>query len=216
MNIETVVEDGDTLIRRLELGAWETNAYAVVCRHTQQSVLVDVPPGARTIVKELRGTSLKYILLTHSHIDHFAGLRATRARLPAPVAVHPADNREWLPFPPEILLRHLEVFTAGKLRLQAIHTPGHTPGSTCFRVGNYLLSGDTVFPGGPGRTISPSDFRTMVESFRSRIIPLPDTTRIFPGHGPSTILGNEKAAFEGFLSRSHAATLHGDVVWAES
>jgi len=84
VNIERVVQDSDVRIDRLELGAWETNAYVIVCQRSGQSILVDVPPGARTIVKHLRGTELKYILLTHSHIDHYAGLMATRDRLMAP------------------------------------------------------------------------------------------------------------------------------------
>ncbi|OGO39302.1 MAG: hypothetical protein A2147_05535 [Chloroflexi bacterium RBG_16_57_8] len=216
MNIDIVVDEDHVRIQRLELGAWATNAYIVVCQHTGRSILIDVPPGARTLVKNLRGTDLQRILLTHSHIDHYAGLKATRARITAPVAAHPADNREWLPFPPEILLHDGDIIDVGQLRVQAIHTPGHTPGSMCFRVGNYLLAGDTVFPGGPGRTVSAADFRTVVESFLTKILPLPDNIQVFPGHGAPTVLGKEKKEFAAFSSRPHDPKLHGDVAWLTS
>ena len=85
MSAQIVAQDSAMQIRKLELGAWATNAYIVVCLETRQSVLVDVPPGARTLLKELRGTELTQILLTHSHIDHYAGLKAFRDRLTVPV-----------------------------------------------------------------------------------------------------------------------------------
>ena len=214
--MDIVVDTSTLRIERLETGSWATNCYIVVCPRTGDSVLVDVPPGARTIVKHLRGTRLRYILLTHSHIDHYTGLRATRDRVKAPVAVHAADSRKWLPFPPEILLNDGDIIAAGDVRIEAIFTPGHTPGSMCFHVGSYLLSGDTLFPGGPGRTVSPADFRQIETSLREKIFVLPDDTEVFPGHGPSTILKKEKAEFAVFSSRPHDPSLHGDVVWLTS
>jgi glyoxylase-like metal-dependent hydrolase (beta-lactamase superfamily II) len=187
-----------------------------VCKRTGSSILIDVPPGARTLIKHLRGTQLQRILLTHSHIDHYAGLKAFRSRLMAPVAVHPQDNREWLPFPPEIMLGDGDIIRAGDVTLQAIHTPGHTPGSTSFRIGDYLIGGDTLFPGGPGRTVSAADFRTMLETVLTKILPMPDSVRVFPGHGAPTTLGKEKREFTAFSSRPHDPKLHGDVVWLTS
>jgi glyoxylase-like metal-dependent hydrolase (beta-lactamase superfamily II) len=125
VNIDVVVDVPHVRITRLELGAWATNAYIVLSPQTNESVLVDVPPGARTLAKQLRRTTLKCILLTHSHIDHYAGLKALRDRIVAPVGVHVADSREWLPFPPEMLLKDGDVIRLGKLKIQAIYTPGH-------------------------------------------------------------------------------------------
>ena len=216
MKIETVVDEKDLRIVRLELSSWTTNAYVVICPETKKSILVDVPPGALTLLKALKGTDLQCILLTHSHIDHYAGLPAFRDRLNVPYAVHPKDNQKWLPFPPEILVRNGAVFKAGRVRLEAIYTPGHTPGSTCYRVGDYLLAGDTVFPGGPGRTVSAGAFRSVVRSFQQRILPLPDNMKAFPGHGDATVLGKEKREFAAFLARPHDPKLHGDIVWLTS
>ena len=211
--VEIIVDSRDLLIERLVLGSWATNAYIVVCPHTGESALVDAPPGARTMVKELKGTKLRYILLTHNHIDHIAGLRATRDRIVAPLAVHPADNEKCLPFAPEILLNDGDILSVGALKIEALHTPGHTPGSMCFRIGKCLISGDTIFPGGPGRTVAPSDFRRIVESITEKILALPEETEIYPGHGPSTTLKKEKGEILAFKSRQHDPNLCGDVVW---
>jgi len=94
-----------------------------------------------------------------------------------------------------------------------LHTPGHTPGSLCFRVGRYLISGDTIFPGGPGRTSSPDDFKQIIKSITEKIFVLPDDTQIYPGHGNSTVLKNEKEEFAVFASRPHEPNLCGEVLW---
>ncbi len=207
-----IVNDRDIRIERMELGSWATNAYTVVCPQTGESALIDAPPEAWTIVKKLKDTNLKYILLTHSHIDHIAGLTALRKRVPAPLAVHAADNQEWLPFPPEILLKDGDVVQVGRIRIEALYTPGHTPGSMCFRMGKYLLSGDTLFPGGPGRTVGPAEFKLIIKSITEKILVLPDDTAVFPGHGDATVLRKEKEEFAVFASRPHS-DLSGDVVW---
>jgi len=211
-----IVDNQDFRIVRLELGSWATNAYIVVCAKTRMSALIDVPPGALAIVKNLAGTELKYILLTHSHIDHIAGLPAIRKRIYAPLAVHTADNQKWLPFPPEILLRDGELIQVGRIQMEALYTPGHTPGSMCFRIQDYLLSGDTLFPGGPGRTVGPGEFRQIVRSLKKKIFTLPDGVRFFPGHGEAAILKPEKEQFALFSSRKHDPQLCGDVLWLTS
>lgn len=214
--MDIIVDDDELKIERLELSIYATNAYIVICNRTGESVLIDAPTGALKIVKQLRGTQLKWILLTHSHIDHIGGLAAIRKRVIAPLAVHEADNDTWLPFAPQRLLKDGDVLSFGKFRIQAIHIPGHTPGSMGFRIGKYLLAGDTLFPGGPGRTADPEAFRQIVLSITEKIFALPDDTEIYPGHGASTTVEKARQEYSVFSSRPHDENLYGDVVWLTS
>ncbi len=198
---------------RLELSSYATNAYIVVCPRTGRSALIDVPAGARTIVKALKGTQLDWILLTHSHIDHIEGLRATRARLPAALAVHEADNQKWIPVRPDMALNDGDGLKVGKVTIEAIYTPGHTPGSMCFKVGDFLLAGDTLFPGGPGRTITPAAFQQIIKSISEKLFVLPHEIQVYPGHGTSTTLQQARQEYADFASRQHDPKLCGDVTW---
>jgi hydroxyacylglutathione hydrolase len=99
------------------------------------------------------------------------------------------------------------------VRLEVLHTPGHTPGSLCFLTGHYLLAGDTIFPGGPGKTSSPEALRQIVLSIERKVMVLSDDTHICPGHGPSTVLAKEKRDFAVFRSRPDDPALCGDVLW---
>jgi len=210
-----IVEDNTIRLERLELGPFGTNAYIVGCPATQESVLVDAPAEPKVIMDRLGSASLKYILLTHNHIDHIGALAQLRAKLKVPLAAHSADTSNLTP-PPEILLNDGDVIRLAELEFAVLHTPGHTPGSLCFKVGRYLISGDTIFPGGPGKTGSPDAFRQIIKSIREKIFVLPDDTQIYPGHGDSSEAKKEKGEFAVFASRSHAQDLHGDVLWLES
>jgi len=207
-----VAKDGIVQIERLELGAFGTNAYIVVCQLTKDSVLVDAPGEVPKVMERLRGTNPRYILITHDHWDHLGALSQLKSELKVPIAAHPADSPN-LPSTPEILLNDGDVVTFGNVKLEVLHTPGHTPGSICFLTGNYLLSGDTIFPGGPGKTSSPAAFEQIVESITSKIFVLPGDTQVFPGHGDSTLLEKEKQQFEAFSSRPRKPNLCGDVLW---
>jgi glyoxylase-like metal-dependent hydrolase (beta-lactamase superfamily II) len=94
-----------------------------------------------------------------------------------------------------------------------LHTPGHSPGSICFLTGNILLAGDTIFPGGPGKTGSPDDFREIIHSLEQKIFVLPDDTKIFPGHGEPTTVKDAKQEYAVFSGKSHNPDLYGDVLW---
>lgn len=207
-----IVEDDAIRLERLELGPFGTNAYIVSCPGTGESVLVDAPAEPKVIMNRLGSATLKYVLLTHNHLDHIGALAELRAELEVPLAAHSADAGNLTP-PPEILLNDGDVIGLGELKFTILHTPGHTPGSLCFKVGPYLLSGDTIFPGGPGKTGSPDDFRRIIKSIAEKIFVLPDDTRIYPGHGDSTVLKKEKDEFAIFASKPHALDLRGDVLW---
>ena len=202
-------------IERLELGPWGTNAYIITCLQTKASVLIDAPSDASVIIEKLKGTDLKYILLTHNHMDHTGALSELKFKLNVLVAAYAADASR-LPLKPDILLDDGVKIAVGNITLKALHTPGHTPGSLCFEVSGYLISGDTIFSGGPGKTNLPADLSQIIESIVEKIFKLSDDTQIFPGHGEATTLKKEKGEFAVFSSRSHDSNLCGDVLWLSS
>ncbi|UCD22526.1 MAG: MBL fold metallo-hydrolase [Chloroflexota bacterium] len=207
-----LAEDSTLRIERLELGPFGTNSYIVTCRRTGDSVLIDAPAEPNIIKEKLKTTIPQYILLTHNHIDHIGALAQLRAELKVPLAAHASDAKNLTPFP-ETLLNDDDTIWLGELKFTVLHTPGHTPGSLCFLVGCYLISGDTIFPGGPGRTGSPDDFKQIINSITEKILVLPDDTQIYPGHGNSAVLKNEKEEFAVFCSRPHEPNLCGEVLW---
>ncbi|MFC1903416.1 MBL fold metallo-hydrolase [Chloroflexota bacterium] len=207
-----MTKDNKLQIEKLQLGPFGTNAYILTCQQTGDSVLVDAPGEANKIIAELKGTSPRYILLTHNHMDHTGALAELRSILKIPLAAHPADAGI-LPSPPEIQLKDSDNILFGKIKLEVSHTPGHTPGSLCFKTGKYLISGDTIFPGGPGKTRTPADFQQIIQSITSRIFILDDDIQVYPGHGDATVLKKEKEEFAVFSSRRHNSNLCGDVLW---
>lgn len=210
-----VVKNEYVQIDRLKLGSFDTNSYILTCPLTEDSVLVDAPAEPSEILKALKETNPIYILITHNHMDHLGALSEIKSKLRIPIGAHRMDAKG-LPLRPEILLEDGEKVSYGNISLKVLHTPGHTPGSLCFLMGKHLISGDTIFPGGPGKTKSPTDLKLIIESITNKIFVLPDDTAIYPGHGDSTILRKEKEEFSIFSSRSHDPNLFGDVLWLSS
>jgi glyoxylase-like metal-dependent hydrolase (beta-lactamase superfamily II) len=213
--MDLVVKNEYVQIDRLKLGSFDTNSYILTCRLTGDSVLVDAPAEASEILKALKETHPRYILITHNHMDHLGALSEIKSKLRIPVGAHRMDAKG-LPLRPEILLEDGEKVSYGNTSLKVLHTPGHTPGSLCFSMGTHLIVGDTIFPGGPGKTKSPEDLKLIIGSITSKIFVLPDDTAIYPGHGDSTLLRKEKQEFSIFSSRSHDPNLFGDVLWLSS
>ena len=210
-----VVKTETIQIERYELGPFGTNSYIMTCLTTSDSVVFDAPGDAPEILVQLEHTNPKYILMTHNHMDHTGALAELKSALNVPLSAHAADA-DRLPIPADKLLADGEAITFGNINLAVLHTPGHTPGSLCFYTKGYLISGDTLFPDGPGKTGSSADFRLIVESLRDKIFVLPDDTQVFAGHGDDTVLGKEKQAFEAFSARPHDSNLCGDVLWSKS
>ncbi|MDP9373969.1 MAG: MBL fold metallo-hydrolase [Chloroflexota bacterium] len=190
-------------IAKLALGPLDNNVYVVACSRTGESIVVDASHDAERIVAATAGTTPRAILLTHGDRDHVDALEDLRARLRVPVGVHPADAA-MLPAPPDFTLADGETVAVGDGALRVIHTPGHTPGSVCFHLGPdaTLLSGDTLFPGGPGATRGDRErFAQIIAAIRDKLFVLPDETIVRPGHGADTTIGAEKPHLREWIDR---------------
>jgi len=150
------------------------------------------------------------IVATHGHNDHINAAGALADALGAPIWIHPDDLMLWeVVYPdraPDELLVDGQWLSAGSTMLQVLHTPGHSPGGCCFYDADaeVLFSGDTLFQGGPGATgRSYSDFPTIIESIRTRLLTLPPETQVFTGHGASTTIGAEAPHLAEWIERGH-------------
>jgi glyoxylase-like metal-dependent hydrolase (beta-lactamase superfamily II) len=199
-------------IRQVSCGPYDNNCYVLVCPKTGESVMVDTPAEPEQALALAKGTKVTAILMTHCHGDHITGHNEIRRATGAPVWVHESEAGA-LPVPPEHHFQHNGSITFGDVTVRTIHVPGHTTGGTCLLWRNQLISGDTLFPDGPGKTWSPEAFMQLVASLKERIFTLPDDVAVYPGHGRSTVLGREKAQFRDFERRQHRPGLCGDVVW---
>ena len=177
-----------------EEGGEETTQCTVSLVKDKDIVMI-VDPGTMkdrqmlidALAKEgLQINDVNYVCITHSHMDHIGALSDLRSGLKVPLGAHALDSGK-LAEPPEIMLKDGDTITLGNLTLEVLHTPGHTPGSLCFRTGKYLISGDTLFPGGPGKSWSPGALKQMIDSITKKLFVLPDDTQVYPGHGETAV-----------------------------
>ncbi|MDQ3537379.1 MAG: MBL fold metallo-hydrolase [Actinomycetota bacterium] len=193
--------DGTVEIRKLSVGAMDNNAYVLVDTGSGAALLIDAADEAERLLAEVDGMDLTAIVTTHGHRDHWQALNRLADLTGAPVWLHP-DDASMVPRAADRAAAHDEVlrFGAGSVRL--LHTPGHTSGSTCLLLGDgHLFTGDTLFPGGPGRTTSVEDFAAIMRSLRERVFTLGDDTWVYPGHGDDTTLGAERGSLDEWQAR---------------
>ncbi len=191
-------------------GPLDTNAYIVACPQTRQAAIVDPAPDSyeRLIAFIQEGNLAPVaILLTHSHWDHIADVKAIKIKYSIPVSIHPLDAPNlknpgadglpcWLDIPGVVadrLIKEGDVIAIGNLTFKVIETPGHTPGGVCFYCSDegILLSGDTLFKGTIGNVSFPTSRPDLMWESLRKLSLLPKGTRVYPGHGSSTTIGDE-------------------------
>ncbi len=170
----------------------EVNAYIVSCAATREAVVID--PGLPTdkIAEQLKGTTVRWIIATHCHPGHVAGKDEVKELAGGQTALHAADAKQFLRSADRYLIDGDEL-EFGEFRISVMHTPGHTPGSVCYVVANHAFVGDTILAGGIGRQTPETDLRRQMMSIGTKLLKLPLTTALYPGHGPATSLERELA-----------------------
>ena len=207
--------DGEIKITKINMGPCNNNGYIVVCPETNEGVIIDTPAEPEKLLGQLSGIDIKAILITHGHQDHLLGFDEITSTVSAPVSIGASDTH-FLPSSPSRQLEDGDTISFGNQTITALSTPGHTDGSTCYLIGNHLFSGDTLFPGGPGKSRSPEAFKQEIESITSKLLTLSEDTHVYPGHGADTSIGDAKSQYHVFSSKTHPSDLQGDVSWLES
>lgn len=192
------------------------NGFVVACEDTRQGILIDPGDEVGRLLETVtaRDLQIRYILLTHAHVDHITGVARAREALKAPVGLHPDDQflydgavREGLRFglrvdpppPVDFFYDGPGPYRFGQYEARIHHTPGHCPGGVCIQVGRagesglHLFVGDTLFAGSIGRTDLPGgDTETLLRSIHEVLLPFGDDAIVYPGHGPATTIGQER------------------------
>lgn len=190
----------------------DNNNYVIIDEETLEAVLIDCSHSDDAIMDYIReqGATLKYILLTHGHLDHVMGVSHFQKKYKVPVyvakedAVLMAGINTWtrmlgwpetkVPKADEILSDNNDLML-GKNKIQVIKTAGHTQGCVCYLIGDNLFSGDTLFRGTYGRTDLPGSNQEQMNNSLQILFKLPDETKVFPGHGAPTTIGDEKKLY---------------------
>jgi glyoxylase-like metal-dependent hydrolase (beta-lactamase superfamily II) len=192
-------EGDDLIVRKIRVGTMENNTYVLECPVTHEALLVDGCFEPEKILESSAGATVLGIVQTHGHGDHVQALPDLEKGLGVPVHAHPAEA---YPVAIDNELADGDVLSFGELEVKIIHTPGHTPGSVCLLSGRHLVSGDTLFPGGPGNTWGNRKyFEQIIDSISNKLFVLPDDTAVYPGHGADTTIGAEKPHLQEWIDR---------------
>ncbi|HEX2681990.1 MAG TPA: MBL fold metallo-hydrolase [Candidatus Dormibacteraeota bacterium] len=170
----------------------EVNCYIVADPTTKEAVVIDPGLPAEKIAEQAKGLAVKYILATHGHPGHVAGKDDLKAAMGGETGIHTADAKQFLRSADRYLIDGDEL-DFGEFKVQVLHTPGHTPGSVCYLVANHAFVGDTIIAGGIGKQMPETDLRRQMMSIGTKLLRLPPTTALYPGHGPATSLEREVA-----------------------
>jgi len=197
------------ILKKLVVGPFASNCYIVGSESNKEGMIIDPGDEAEVILGNVKDLELaiKFIVLTHGHIDHIGALKEVKEATGAEVAIHTDDAQALqensvsamfglsypTPLPPDRLLQGEDSMDIGDLHFLVLHTPGHSPGCICLLGQGVMFSGDTLFNYGIGRADLPGgSYSQLMNSIHTKLMILPDNTAVYPGHGPDTTIGAER------------------------
>nr|MBU6202856.1 MBL fold metallo-hydrolase [Acidobacteriota bacterium] len=195
--------NADVEVHKVVVGPVDNNVFVVRCRATGEALLIDAANEHERLLELCKALGVRRVLETHGHWDHIQAIPAMR-EAGYEVSVTALDAPRLHEVGYDLLLDDKEVVEIGRLRMHALHTPGHTEGSICFHVADtpLLFTGDTLFPGGPGATkFDGGDFPTIIRSISDSLFAFADDTIVLPGHGSDTTIGNERPQLDTWVAR---------------
>ena len=208
-------QDNKIIIHKIKCGPYDNNSYVLVCPETNESLVIDAPANPEEIIDIAIKTTVKSILITHNHMDHIQGLSTITSYIKTKIGIGKPDDFS-IPRHPDFFFEDISGITCGTITLKVLSTPGHTPGSTCFLFDKHVFTGDTLFPGGPGKTRTPSDFKQILLSINSKLLGLAQDCNFYPGNGEDSTIEIAREEYDIFTQKDHPENLYGDVLWLKS
>ena len=194
-------KDSELEIHKVVVGPMDNNVFVLRCRESGEGLLIDAANEHELLLDLCKNLNVQQVIETHGHWDHIQAVPQVRD---AGYSVHITQEDAHMLDSYDEILEDDCVISVGRIKLETILTPGHTPGSMCFKVSNkpILFSGDTLFPGGPGATqFEGGNFEKIIESIDKRLFILDKETVVLPGHGENTTIGDERPHLDEWVDR---------------